>query len=861
MSRSCVGFVGSALLLTALAVGGCGHAKASAALPIHLVVSTSSIAQPIPTDFAGIGFETGSEFSGSGGTLGYFFSPHNTQLITLFQNIGIRDLRLGGDTVDFDPPPGTTAAGYTGVDNLFAFAQAAGVNVIYSLRLLDPSSDPIPNLATEDATVAAHIWSDDRSNLLAFAIGNEPDESPYHDTDPAIHGFPSYLSTWEQFAATVRTAVPDATFVGPDAGSRTGSPSYAVQFAAAAKATGVTLITQHYYVGGGPGSTTTQQAIADLLSPTWVNGNPGTGTGPEGTGRYSSYEQVYGHIVAPIEAMGLPVRFTEANDFLGGVAGASDGFASALWALDFMHWWAAHGLAGVNFHNNQWILTDTIVPQQLLTVSGSSCLPFCSDYVARPKAYAIKAFDLGGNGAAQSVAVRNPDQLNVTAYAAGAGRLVDVTVINKSYGPTGHTAAVSIVPNGFVAASAAEMVLTDGQPGNPTLLTATLGGASITNDSRWTGVWTPLAPEKNGFVVVYVPPSTAAIVQIQAAGAYVGPVALQENGSLTVVGETAQGAVVEDQETVAAGGTGSASRWTGWTGLPSDVAPSGHAVVVRNLIDTLGVAVPTGTGVLLAQQVAPNGPWGAWTNLGGSALRHLAVQTNADGSVSLFGLAANGHLAVNTQSAPGVGWSGWNAMGGPALQPGYVVGKNLSGLLQVFGVSQDGQIWTVAETVPGTWGSWQSLHGDFGPGLAVSSLLDGRLMIFGLTPSGLLREAEQVTPGGRFGRWQGIGGIRLAQGFVVGQNASGELVVFGVKDGTGATGAIWSLSQRGTSGWGGWTDLGGNVRPTLTVGNSETGAIQLLATGADSALWSIGQDASGAWGPWSNLGGTSVALG
>jgi hypothetical protein len=38
------------------------------------------------------------------------------------------------------------------------------------------------------------------------------------------------------------------------------------------------------------------------------------------------------------------------------------GFASTLWALDYMHWWATSKAAGVNSHNKQWIYTDTIVP-------------------------------------------------------------------------------------------------------------------------------------------------------------------------------------------------------------------------------------------------------------------------------------------------------------------------------------------------------------------------------------------------------------------------------------------------------------------------------------------------------------------
>ena len=39
-------------------------------------------------------------------------------------------------------PAGTGSDGFTGIDNLFAFAAAAGVKVIYTLRLLSTPAKP-----------------------------------------------------------------------------------------------------------------------------------------------------------------------------------------------------------------------------------------------------------------------------------------------------------------------------------------------------------------------------------------------------------------------------------------------------------------------------------------------------------------------------------------------------------------------------------------------------------------------------------------------------------------------------------------------------------------------------------------------
>jgi hypothetical protein len=112
------------------------------------------------------------------------FSPRpNTQLITLFTNSGIRNLRLGGDTVD-----GLDAAipSRVDIDNVFGFARAVNIKVIYSLPLLDGD-------ATDDAATAQYIWTHYRDYLDCFSIGNEPNEPPYsHAPVGAITNYVAY---------------------------------------------------------------------------------------------------------------------------------------------------------------------------------------------------------------------------------------------------------------------------------------------------------------------------------------------------------------------------------------------------------------------------------------------------------------------------------------------------------------------------------------------------------------------------------------------------------------------------------------------------------------------------------------------
>ncbi len=366
--------------------------------------------------------------------------------------------------------------------------------------------------------------------MASFAIGNEPDFHSYHVLDPAIFetnpGVPgsaylSYLADWRTFASAIVGQSPKAMFAGPDTGAyntTTYAPdpstgvSWTEQFARDEKASGILAdATQHHYVGGNPGNTGAQQAIDNMLSSEWVN-NTQPGTQPSGT-TFTPYPYLYNQNLAPVRALDVAYRMTEANDYLFGVSGASDAFAAALWALDYMHWWAEHDAAGVNFHNRQWIDTDTIVPGNL---QNGACSPSpCSNYQVSPKGYAIKAFDLGGHGNSEPVAISNPDGINLTAYAVGNAENLYVTIINKTHGANGGSdAAVTIVPDGFTSASAAYMVLTDGHPGDASLTTATLGGASITNNAPWQGRWTPLSLNQDGTVTLVVQATTAAIVRL-----------------------------------------------------------------------------------------------------------------------------------------------------------------------------------------------------------------------------------------------------------------------------------------------------------------------------------------------------------
>ena len=465
---------------------------ARAQSPLVLTVDADARGAAIPRDFTGLSFETSNLLQDANGN--HLFSAENKTLINLFRNIGIKSLRVGGGTVDI---PRYAVPGEADIDSLFAFAKAAEVRVIYSFRLLNGAK-------TKAAVQAAYIWQSYRPQLDSFAIGNEPDWKSYHNKDPEITNYSSYLATWRDSAQTIIASVPDAKFSGPDTGSNYPVPgatdtrhdgkAWTQCFADDEKNSGIlAAILQHDYVGQSAKVVSVPTAIDAMLSPDWVAVN---------------YPALYENVLAHVAADGLPYRMTECNDYTGGVRDASDAFAAALWALDYMHWWVAHGCAGVNFHNRRGTLTDTITWDS------------AGNFRINPKACGLRGFEIGSHGEViTSLQLSNPGHVNVDCYAVGDATNLFVTIINKTHGSTGGTnIVVSIQPEHFVAAAGEYMTLESVPPSDCLAKEATLGGSRITGATDWNGQWTPLRVSKPGLCSVMVSSSSAAIVHLSSTG-------------------------------------------------------------------------------------------------------------------------------------------------------------------------------------------------------------------------------------------------------------------------------------------------------------------------------------------------------
>lgn len=481
--------------LVAQAIRWTARRPAEPALTVSL--DTQHPGATISPEFTGLSFEASLLLPAENGVR--YFRPDNQPLIQLFRQFGIRNLRIGGNTSDRDA---RRLPGDADLDSLFAFAKAADVKVIYCLRLLN--GDP-----HEEARKVKHIMDRYAAQVDCFSIGQEPSAYPAEKVDTrsslermgaAAEKFPytRFRDEWKKFADIITAAVPDVKFCGPCVHN---NADWAKRFMADfGQSNRVSLITEHLYPGGAGNKVPTPEVGRErMLSDEFTK----------------KYQRLHGGFVPQAKALGLPYRLEEVNNYFnGGATNVSSTFASALWGLDFMHWWATHGAAGINFHTGDRVAAGSALQPSKYTAFFSTT----NGYLVRPLGYGIKAFELGGRGHIVPTQLTSAaTNLNVSAYATLADdKTFFVTLINKSFGAGAQNLSIALAANGqfsraeamFLTAPGSDVAAQDG---------VTLGGSAIAPDASWRGQWTPLPnPDNNGQFILSVPAASAAVVRLAA---------------------------------------------------------------------------------------------------------------------------------------------------------------------------------------------------------------------------------------------------------------------------------------------------------------------------------------------------------
>src|SRR5260370_15476376 len=120
----------------------CISGSAAAQSAVTVTVDQPSPGQTVSPNFQGLSYETLLIFPDSNGN--FLFSGTNTPLINMFKTLGIKSLRIGGNSADnVNDNNGQLPADSTCeaadkcpiLDNLYAFPQAAGIKIIFTIRL------------------------------------------------------------------------------------------------------------------------------------------------------------------------------------------------------------------------------------------------------------------------------------------------------------------------------------------------------------------------------------------------------------------------------------------------------------------------------------------------------------------------------------------------------------------------------------------------------------------------------------------------------------------------------------------------------------------------------------------------------
>lgn len=426
----------------------------------------------ISDQFSGLSFETQLLLPTDGVR---YFRADNLPLVHLFKTLGIKHLRIGGNTAD---NPAIAIPGDADIDSLFAFAKAADVKVVYTVRLKGETD------AARDIPIVKYITDKYAANLDCFALGNEPNFF--------IKTFAEYKGLWEKMTGQIIAAVPQAIFCGPNTDRHY---EWAAQFAKELGDSGrIKEINEHAYVGLSARKVTDVVAARDkMLSSAWVK----------------LYQGVYDGFVPQALAAKLPYRLEETNTFFnGGKEGASDTFTAALWGVDYMYWWASHRATGINFHTGDKVAAG----EESAPCRYAAYLSVPGGYDVHPVGYAIKTFDLGGHGTL-ILLKSEPEDAVVSAYAVlSADKELHVTIINKSHGSDAHDAKITL-NTGKSYEKGQALFLANASHDIADKTGITLGGAPIGDDASWKGQWSPLPSSSRGFTIT-VPAASAAVIEL-----------------------------------------------------------------------------------------------------------------------------------------------------------------------------------------------------------------------------------------------------------------------------------------------------------------------------------------------------------
>ena len=410
--RAAAGAAGALLAATGLAATAAPASAAEAAT--RVTVDRVHPLGRLPADFVGLSYEMRelASWCTTGDCTGNF-DARKGNLVALYKTLGRSNVRIGGNQLDRDTL--WVPAGQRPPEPLPDWVKdvVTPADIARLRQLLTETgwkAEVGVNLAHYDAGLAADegrsLSSILGSRLAGAECGNEPNHYASHGHRPAPYGFPEHRRDWKACA----DAVGGVRMAAPDLSSPTRTADWFRQFAQA-EHDRVAMLTVHNYTGA--------KTISQLLSPE-VHESEVRNVAPQ---------------LAAAQAVHVPIRMDETNSAVGGgIAGVSDVYASALWAMDYNLVMAQAGFAGLNFHGG-----FGVCGAPLFNGKFQRYTPICAAneaamrakiYTAMPEYYGLYMATRMGPGRFLPASVSS--DRNVTAYAVrGDDGRTRVAVIEK----------------------------------------------------------------------------------------------------------------------------------------------------------------------------------------------------------------------------------------------------------------------------------------------------------------------------------------------------------------------------------------------------------------------------------------------
>jgi hypothetical protein len=453
---------------------------------VSITLNSGQLRREIPNDFLGLSFEMSSIMAANNNGQEWM-SGNSTPLSTMLSKVGVKNLRIGGNSSERTPYASTTDA-----NNVEAFASLIGANLIWSV--------PVKNNYNQGTSVSFvqsmyNNWTvNGYSFPLNIEVGNEP------DNDDGASGSHISYSTWQSrydgFSSAFRSQIYGGILsTGP---SSAGCCSYP---------------------NGLETDPTYQGSLKPTIGDVTVHNYPlgaATSYGSVGAGEAallnssldSAYQTFYNNFNDNASNEGYTVRIEETNSAYGGSNnGFTNSYGAALWALDYFCYMAySTNMGGMNLHNGP--IGSNSGSYNAISPIGVSSNPLS----LQPPGYGIWVFHYGSQGQPLQTTLSNPSNVNVTAYG-----LLETTgaetvhVINRTSGSKAVNTTVTVTPGGTY--QNAQVIYLQQANNDVTATTGiTFGGAPMNSDGTWSGGYGPQQSVVNGTFTFSLPAAQAAIV-------------------------------------------------------------------------------------------------------------------------------------------------------------------------------------------------------------------------------------------------------------------------------------------------------------------------------------------------------------